>query len=193
MKILALDLSTSTGWAFFKKDKPIEYGHHKIFVEDFDINNYPERRESYPYNLIDASDEIGSYCYELYLQFKPDIIIIENTVRGKNRHSQKLLEQIHKAVLDHFKPFREKVRYRDVSKWRKILEVYLTKEDKAHNKKKKEPIVINELVNARGKITKKHLAVRKCAELFNIQLKMKDNDIADALLIGYSYSVDKSR
>ena len=39
----------------------------------------------------------------------------------------------------------------------------------------------------RGKISKKHLAVRMVNDLYGKQLKLKDNDEADAILMGQAY------
>jgi hypothetical protein len=39
----------------------------------------------------------------------------------------------------------------------------------------------------RGKISKKHLAVRMVNEKYGKKLKLKDNDEADAILMGQAY------
>ena len=39
----------------------------------------------------------------------------------------------------------------------------------------------------KGKVTKKHLAVRRANDLFNLTLIQKDNDVADSLLLGTAY------
>ena len=61
----------------------------------------------------------------------------------------------------------------DPSQWRKILEMRLSKEQKENNK------LVSKGVK-RGRITKKHLSVEMANARFNLKLKLKDNDIADA-------------
>ena len=193
MRTLALDLSTSTGWALFSDSTPESYGSHKIHIADFNVNDYPEREKVYPFNIVDAANEVSYFVIALVMEFEPDIIVIENTVRGRNRHTQRALEFIHKAVLDNLQFVKHKVKYTDVSKWRSLLKMYLTPEDKKHNKTKDSRTILNSLITARGKITKKHLAIRKVFELFGIELKMNQNDIADALLLGFAWQLDNSK
>jgi hypothetical protein len=74
------------------------------------------------------------------------------------------------------------LKYMDPSEWRKIVDLKLSKADKDNNKavKKKEK---------RGKITRKHLSVRMVNEKFGKSLKIKDNDEADAILLGFAATV----
>ena len=38
-----------------------------------------------------------------------------------------------------------------------------------------------------SKVTLKHVAVRKANQFFQLELKQKDNDIADAILLGVAF------
>jgi hypothetical protein len=68
----------------------------------------------------------------------------------------------------------------DTSEWRKIVGLWMSKEDKKNNRQVS-------IGKKRGKITKKHLSVRMVNEKFNKSLKLKDNDEADAILLGLAY------
>ena len=63
----------------------------------------------------------------------------------------------------------EKVIYRDPSHWRKIVNLRLTDEDKKHNKMVSKGLI-------KGRLTAKHLSVRKVNELYNLELILKDNN-----------------
>lgn len=182
--VLALDLSTSTGFAVFKDGKLHDYGSFKITVKDFNVNDYPERSPEYPKNVLDASNEVGRRVIENMIDtFKPDVIVIENTVKGMNRHTQRILEWIHKAVLDKMGDKNlEKVKYLDPSRWRSIIGLVLSAEDKKHN------ILVKKHL-AKGKITRKHLSVRMANEKFKLELKLKDDDVADAICLGWAWTV----
>ena len=71
------------------------------------------------------------------------------------------------------------IKYVRTQSWRSAVDLKMTNDDKEHNKLVKEG-------KARGKIGKKHLSVRMVNSLFGLKLKLKDNDIADSILIGLS-------
>jgi hypothetical protein len=177
-KLLALDISTNTGWALFDSNPTslVAHGLLEVSVEDFNVNNKPETRSIYPRNIKDAADAMALQIYNLCRGYEPSIIVIENTVRGRNRNTQRLLEWIHKSVYDLLgSEFR--VLYLDPSQWRKILELRLSKDDKDHNAQVKKGAT-------RGKLTQKHLSVRRVNDKYNLMLKLQDNDIADAINLG---------
>lgn len=177
MKLLALDLSTNTGWALFEDGKLIGHGHlKKVLVKDFNVNNHPNKSKLYPKNIVDAAETVAYEVQTLLVDSSPDCVIVENTVKGKNRHTQRLLEYIHFTVS---KVLNFKFFYMDPSEWRAVVSLRLSKQDKDNNllvKKKKK----------RGKVTRKHLSVRMVNDIFGLSLKIKDNDIADAILLGWA-------
>ena len=63
--ILALDVSTKTGWAAFQDGKLITYGQLHSKVEDFNVNDFPDHSPKYPYNIIDAANSMTSQIMEL--------------------------------------------------------------------------------------------------------------------------------
>lgn len=182
VKLLCLDLSTSPGWAIMKDGKLLDFGVEKFKVEDFNVNDYPNRSEKYPYNIVDTVEQVADYIYNIYQsEDNIDYVVIENTVRGTNRHTQRVLEFIHLSVLNRFNEERSKIKYMDVSEWRSSIGLYLTKEDSKHNK-------LVSKGQIRGRITKKHLAVRYVNEQFDKTFKVKDNDLCDAICMGIAFT-----
>lgn len=180
MKILALDISSKTGWAIFDNNKLVEYGLIRVELINFNVNNDPNKQPEYPYNLLKAADEMAAHLGNLIDIHNPDEIVIENTVKGRNRHTQRLLEWLHKSMLEQLISHKRTFTYLDPSEWRGILEIRMSKEDKKNNA----------LVNKgkkRGKITKKHLSVRFANTTFGLKLKIKDNDMADAIALGLAF------
>lgn len=173
MKILGLDLSYNTGWSLIDSDNGnlIDYG----FIA---VPESPMPGALFDYNQMDRANAVGAYVYTLAFNLDPDLIVIEQTNKGKNRTSQRGLEWIHYSVLSklrHF--FQYKIIYVDTSEWRNKLKIRLDKDQRKHNKEVKHK-------KARGKITSKHLAVNLINQEFDLNLKLKDNDIADAICLG---------
>lgn len=127
MKLLCLDLSTNTGWAIINNGSLSNYGNikHKVIGTEQDIN--------YPMNYIDMAKKISKEVNELIEEHNPNVIIIEETNKGKNRYWQKQLEFIHFAVNCYMKIFNRNVVYLDTSEWRKLLGLSLDKEQRQSN------------------------------------------------------------
>ena len=115
---------------------------------------------------------------------------------GKQRYSQKALEFIHLATLVALRPLDIPIVYISSSAWRSALGITMTKEDKKNNAKLSKAKKLStdsgcpvdkKKVGVRGKIGKKHLAVRYINSVYNLDLLMKDNDIADAIALGLAY------
>lgn len=184
MRILALDLSTKTGWSCFDDGKLVDSGTlFKVEIRDFNVNKHPNLSSHYPRNIADAAKEVAAHVAHLVVDVAPDIVIVENSVRGRNRHTQRFIEWMHLYTL---LALDFNVKYMDPSEWRKIVDLRLSKADKDNNKavKKKEK---------RGKITRKHLSVRFSNEKFGKSLKIKDNDEADAICLGYAATIKFSK
>jgi Holliday junction resolvasome RuvABC endonuclease subunit len=129
---------------------------------------------------------------------KFEVIVIEEINLGRNRYTQKLLENIHTAMLDQIESFwpHAKVVYLDSSEWRHNLGLKMTKEQKKLNAKlskaKKLAAQTNikldkKKLGIKGKVNAKHLAVAHANTIFGLQLKMKQNDAADAICIGLAF------
>ena len=122
------------GYSVFEDDHLLKYGLLEVEIEDFNVNKNPDQSSLYPFNIVKAADQMATMIFQIYDWHRPDELIIENTVRGRNRHTQRLLEFIHKAILDECIIRKIKPVYLDPSKWRFILDMKLSKEDKENNK-----------------------------------------------------------
>lgn len=186
MKILALDISTKTGWAYFEDGALVRHGTFTSYLPVTDYGIYPR-------NYIKF---VASYTNNLYNDIvnaqELDVIVIEETNKSKARYSQKLLEFIHCLLLHHIWSVGliNKVKYVNTSDWRKVLDIYLSKDDKKNNalvtKAKRKGKSKKEL-GVKGRITRKHVAVKVANEMYNLNLKQKDNDQAEAILLGTAY------
>ena len=196
MRVLGLDISSKAGWAFREGDQPIAFGAVKL---DHPIISYGE----YPWNYDVASETMATKLYELIQRFTPDVVVIEETNLGKSRYAQKSLEFTHKAILQkiHHARFPGKVIYLSSSSWRQALGLQMSKEDKKNNAKLSKAKKIaaeygtkldKKELGVRGKINKKHLALRYVNETFGLSLKVKDNDAADAICLVAAYLTGKA-
>lgn len=183
MRVLAIDLSTKSGWALFEEGRLVDSGAlTRVPVEEFNVNQDPQLQPSYPYNLISAANAVANLVISLVDAVRPDEIVVENSVKGRNRHTQRLIEWLHLRMLQALGA--RGVRYMDPSEWRRIVEMRLSKDDKKNNRAVSDG-------KKRGRVTRKHLSVRMVNERFSSEighrLKLKDNDQADAILLGLAY------
>lgn len=181
IRVLALDVSTKTGWASFLDGKYEKSGSlPQVKVSDFNVNKDPQLAPQYPFNIVRGAEEVANRIVALWSEFdRIDLVVIENTNKGKNRHTQRLLEWIHLTLLRNLPT---PAVYMDTSQWRSAVQLWMTKDDRKNNRD----------VSAgkkRGRINKKHLAVRMVNEIYGLKLKLKDNDEADAILMGRAYSI----
>ncbi len=181
MKILGLDMSTKTGYAVLADGVLTSMGLLK--EEPVTIPGLAE-----DYSVHRRAVNMAEKVWQLVNKERPDLIVIEQTNAGRFRSSQKQLEFIHCLVLQALllNGFESRVRYVDTSAWRSALSIKLTKEQRKHNK-------LVKAKSARGKVTPKHLAVSHVNQTFGLSLKMKDNDIADAICLAEYGQVDLSR
>lgn len=184
MKLLALDLSTKSGYALFEDGVLTGFG---VLTAKKKVAEFGK----YPFNYVIAADWMANKINdELISKINPDVVVIEQTNSARNRFSQKILEFIHKSVLSLLQNTNIKVYYISSSIWRRTLGLGATKEDKKNNslinkaakqgKSKKE-------LGLKGKITPKHRAIRFVNETYNKDFKMKDNDLVDAICLGEAF------
>jgi len=202
--ILSLDLSTKAGWALLEAGstpKLLGYGH----IEKQD----EPKMYVYPFSYLMWSKNIWDQIESLVVQHKPDILAIEETAikPSSNNFSQKLLEFIHFRMAEYLgNNTYLKYVYFKTEEWRRICDCKMTESEKKQNKfvtdfkkkNKKEKVEKNgKMANVAaiakdengkvlGKITRKHINVRRANEVFGLDLILKDNDMADALLMGYA-------
>ncbi|WNM70300.1 hypothetical protein [Myxococcus phage Mx1] len=194
MRVLGLDLSTRPGWSFFEGDQLVSFGNLSL---DKTIYEYG----MYPWNYVGATEDVGALLFDKVLELNPDVVVIEETNLGKSRYAQKTLEFIHLDVLRRLRrwmqerPDREVI-YLSSSSWRQALGLQMSKEDKKNNaklakaKKKAEEWGVKldkKAIGVKGKINKKHVALRFVNETFGLNLKVKQNDAADAICLAAAY------
>ena len=180
LKLLSLDISSHTGFAVFNVSELQEFGLINIEIKDFKATQHPEKHPSYPQNLFDAADVLANHIEFLVKKHQPNQVVIENTVCGRQRSSQRMLEWFHFTTLKRLQALQIPFAYMDPSEWRKVLEMRLSKEEKQNNRQVSQGL-------KRGRITKKHLSVNLANEHFGLSLKQKENDIADAINLGSAF------
>ena len=192
-KVLALDLSTKTGWAFFEDGKLVKHGLIRLSKKIEEYGNYPW---SFVYATIELIEKIHN---ELIIPLFPNTIVVEETNSSKARYTQKILEFLHFRLLSscvNISPSYCPIKYINSSEWRKVLGLTMSKEQKKNNaklnkaKKQAEGTgtkLDKASLGIKGKITKKHLSVAYANSTYGLNLKIKDNDIADAICLGTAY------
>lgn len=185
MRVLGLDMSTKTGYSIIGESGLEGYG--LVCVDRGARDGLPPNHIE-DYGFVADADQIAAKVGKIVAGKNFDYVYIEQTNKGRARTTQKQLEFIHFAVLRTLAilGYKEKVRYVDTSAWRSRLKVKMSKDDSKHNK-----LVRNRL--ARGKITTKHLAVRWANEKYGLELKLKDNDIADAIAVATYGHAEESK
>jgi len=199
-KVLSLDISSKTGWSL------ILSGPGSISLEKYGKIEQSHAPETpYPGNYVDWATLCHRQIAELVDEYKPDILVIEETSRGsKNAHSQKILEWIHFLVAKSIKESGIKSVYIMSEQWRREVGCKMTKDEAKHNKevrdykkKNKTSIAYNKDGKRVGVIGRKHVNIRVANEVFGNSLKellrKKDEDTADSLLLGYAYHLRRQK
>lgn len=201
IRVLALDISSKTGWASMIS------GPDGIELEAAgQIPAIPEPEEGqYPASYVNWAYMCFEKIAELVDRHAPDVLVIEETVAGsKSVYSQKILEFIHFLVARMIRDTGIKCKYFLTGEWRSIVGCLMTKEEKErnkavklHNKKLEETGAVKKTRardksgNVIGKISKKHVNIRRANEIFgdflDKPLVKKDEDMADALLLAVTY------
>jgi hypothetical protein len=200
VKVLALDISTSAGWAVFVDAQLSRFGRIEL------PKTIREYHPKYPWSYVLGTKEMATKLHALVIQIRPDVIVIEETNLGRNRYSQKVLEFIHCNFLRILECVtvgicNPEIVYLSSSVWRRALALEMSAEDRRNNSKlsrakskaKKAGEKLDKgALGVKGRINKKHLAVRYVNDAFSLDLKMKDNDTADAICLGAAYLSGKA-
>lgn len=195
MKVIALDVSTKTGWAIFHDGQPISWG--TVFPDKTvkDFGQYPQNYVLLAEYLVEQvmSKLFGDDGDHSLLRNPPFEVVIEETNAGRQNYSQKMLEFLHFVLIKRLAALGVTPKYIRSGEWRGATESKMTKEEKSLNAKigrikkktgKKLAKIDGKVVGKKGK---KHVAIRRVGEIFGIELKRKDEDAADALLLGLGY------
>lgn len=199
-RILALDVSTKTGWA------SVVSSDSGMKLEDYGIlTQIHEPDGKYPSNYVIWAHENFKGIKELVDKFGPDVLVIEETSKGsKNAMSQKILEWSHFLLAKYIKDGNIRSVYIMTEQWRREIGCKMNDSEKAKNKqvrdyKKdfenkngKETTVAYDINGKRIGLTgKKHVNVRRANEIFGSQLKkpiiLQEEDLADGLGLAACY------
>lgn len=199
MRVLCLDLSTHTGYAIFDGEK----GSKPTLISSgtIDLDKQLYSFGPYPKTYRAASRYMAALIHVRTGMYKPEAIVIEEINSGRDRYVQKLLENIHTAVLDQFEnlmPHASIVYFNSDGGegWRTSIGLTLSKEQKKANaklsKEKRECAAAGVKLDKaklgiKGKVNKKHLAVARANTDFGLTLKQKDNNEADAICLGLAF------
>lgn len=189
LKILSLDISTKTGFAVTTTDGQtlslLDYGVLKSIGKP----SFP-----YPKNYLEWAIENASLSIFKIGEVVPDIVVIEETTTGRNGLSQKILEWTHQAVAEYLTGRDIETHYFMTGQWRSLVGAKMTNEEKKKNalsKKIKKAtgkiLAKDEAGKIIGRVTQKHVSVRLANHKFNLSLKIKDNDVADAINLSVAY------
>jgi Holliday junction resolvasome RuvABC endonuclease subunit len=197
MRVLAIDASTHAGWALLEGEpgdlKP------QLVAQGLIENSQPiQAYGDYPACYLAATAAIVERLSELVKAYDPNVVVVEEVNLGKSRYAQRALEWIHCQLMEMLLPLGWSVVYISSSSWRQALGLVMSKEDKKNNSKLSKARKIaastamsiheaKKRVGVRGRINKKHLAVRFVNELYGLNFKVKDNDRADAICLGLAY------
>ena len=198
-RVLAIDMSTKTGWAFMLSGD-VDY----TLIASGQIAPIHEPFGAYPGNYVLWAYQVFDSVLQIIEQFTPEVLVIEETVAGsKSVYSQKILEFCHFLLGRFIKETGIRSRYFLTGEWRSVVGCVMTKEEKLRNKEVKAYKAKTGAKLARdknnkviGKVGKKNVNVRRANELFGQFLEKplikKDEDRADALLLGAAYHIEKT-
>jgi hypothetical protein len=205
--IIGLDISTHTGWAFIRCGGGVPTLGARGTAHAAGGAGFAA---GYPYSVIDACNKFAAGLvatlnstlaeHGSYMDTCPSVsIVIEETNGSRSRYTQKGLEFLHFAVLTAIRdklvvPGKCPVHlvYVNTSDWRRVTGCHLTADDKKSNaklSKGKRAGKTKAEIGLKGKVTKKHVSVRAANERFGLSLKQKDNDQAEAILLGLAFNL----
>lgn len=216
-RVLSLDISTKTGWSVTVSGEGfhlVDYGQTDPISEP--KGDYPKRVLDWSHACFSVIEKlIDNHRPDV-------IVIEQTSKGSKASKTQKLLEWVHYLVADYLVGHSIKNVYLQTGEWRKLVGSKMTKDEKDRNKyvkeykakylkehpeeefkigkdgkkKKKAVVVYDENGERIGKVGKKNVSVRTANEIFGSKLKKpllrKDEDTAEALLLGYAYHMRKT-
>lgn len=192
-RVLSLDISTKTGWSLLIS------GDELVLESYGQVPQIHTPDGAYPETFVDWAYDCYAKIVEIIDQTAPDVLVIEETSAGsKAIYTQKILEWIHFLVAKLVKETKIKTIYLMTEQWRRETGCKMSKEESKHNKsvraykaKNKTKIAYDESGKRIGKLTRKHINIRRANEVFGHffkePLRKKDEDTADSLLLGYCY------
>lgn len=198
-KLLSLDISTHTGWSYFEDGKLVKFGKYDIEVEGYkaEIKSYKDYPKIYPSNFVKAANDQLVEVKKLLEEFSPDLVVIEETNKSRQRFSQKILEWTHFVVVSYLLETKQQFVYLTTACWRRQVRCYLKEwpEYKKWNskvgraKQKAVPTKAGaKVAKIEGKIVssidQKKLSVILANQHYGLDLPLSENDIADSINLG---------
>lgn len=192
--VIAIDLSTKPGVAVFLDGNLCRYG--TLFKTD--------EMGAYPYGWIEFLDSVTQHLFQDIKELESIYgvgsasIVLEETTASSQNYSQKKLEWMHLKFLMLLRNHNSIAYIRDGT-WKTLTGARARDEDAKLNAKiryykKKHGTKLAKLdldgsgkAKVVGKKTKKHYALRAATELFDLDLMRKDEDAADAVLLGLAF------
>lgn len=194
--ILAIDLSSKSGWATFCDGLPTKWG--TLFpdktVSDFGL---------YPMNYVLCAEHHIQRLYDQVIypfllevaedRWAPVEVVIEETNASRSAYSQKQLEFLHFCLIKKLAECNIAPKYVRTGVWRSLVNARQSNEEKRLNAKiarikkqtgKKLAKIDGKVVGKKGR---KHVALRVVNEIFGIDLPRKMEDAADAILLGMGF------
>lgn len=201
MRIVALDLASTTGYAVLERDdagKISLLAMGAIHREDRDLT------DGYPFSYVNTTYHQSVAINTVIYGNRPDVVVVEETNQTKgSRYAQKYLEFLHLQVLQRNREefvggLMPPIEYVSTGEWKHTLGIKLSKDQKKANRKLKEiktaaggdAAALRQAKKAaglKGKVTGKHLSVAYVNQRFGLSLKQGDNDVADAICLGEAY------
>jgi hypothetical protein len=199
-RVLAFDLATTTGWALLERGEPgspaalspagasiLGSGVLRPVAPVADLGDYPV---NYALAAADLARQVGA-LYDLLVDVWGVVeVVIEEVNIAKARHSQKWLDWLHLSVTHEFMARGVAFGYIDSRTWREAVVAKITPEERKANArlskakslaKKKGEKLDKKALGIKGKISKKHAALRVVNELFGLSLRPSDDDVADGI------------
>jgi hypothetical protein len=193
--IIAIDLSSHTGWAMFVGGECRAAGTFEVEKKVSDFGPYPGNyikfADQYVAELVDHLMKVGGGL-GLHLQ-SVDAVVLEETTASKSNYSQKLLEYLHYALLKRLLLWDRPIAYVRTGVWRAVVGAHQTKEERNLNAKiarlKKKTGAKLAKIDGKvvGKKDRKDYAIRVARDIFGKDFKKKDNNEVDARLLGYAF------
>ena len=199
-KLLSLDISTHTGWSLFEEpNELVTYGAYDTPIKEYkaEIRTFRDYPASYPSNFVNASLMQANAVAALLDEHKPDLVVIEEVNKARQRFSQKALEWAHFTVVQLLISRNQPFRYLTTSCWRKVVKCYLNEwpEYRRYNgkvsraKKNSLPTRSGAIVaKIDGKIVssinQKKLSVLLVNQHFGLDFALSEDDVCDSINMG---------
>lgn len=188
MKLLALDLSTAaSGWSFWFEGKLLKYGVFEPVLPK------GHSKLKYPHRSIVTINSMVDQLMQLTLDLEPNMVLIEEIVLGGKGSmvSSKVLAGLHFVYICRLNKISNppSLEFKSPSVWRSQLGLKLTEDQKELNKILKADNYTAKKTKTKqtALITAKDLAIDYVHQKYNMDLRLDQNDIADAICLGESF------